>query len=125
DLSALDPDQRAREADAVVDRCIRHVFDLSRLPLVRWTLIRLDAEEHLLVHVEHHLLHDGWSFTILMEELLRLYQARVDGRPPGLPDLSVQFADYACWQHEWLRGEEARRQLAYWRRHLAGAPAML
>src|SRR5205814_700429 len=70
-------------------------------------------------------LHVGWSFTILVEELLRIYRSHLDGRPPGLPELTVQFADYAAWQHDWLRGDEARRQLGYWRRHLAGAPARL
>lgn len=125
DLTTLPPEQRVAEADRIAQRCMAEVFDLTTLPLVRWTLVRLASDEYHLVHVEHHLVHDGWSFTVVIEELLRLYQARVEGRRPGLPDLEVQFADYAHWQHEWAATEEARRQAAYWRRQLTDSPAVV
>ncbi|TDD95358.1 non-ribosomal peptide synthetase [Actinomadura rubrisoli] len=125
DLTALAEDDRAAEMDRIVDEQVHVVFDPSRLPLVRWTLLALDTDDHLLVHVEHHMVHDGWSFTLLIEELLRLYQAKVDGVPADLPALGVQFADYVCWQHQWVRNDEAAAQLEYWRRHLADCPPIV
>ncbi len=100
-------------------------FDITQLPLLRWTLLRLNESEHVLVHVEHHLVHDGWSFNVFLQELLELYQAFCEHKPSPLPEMSIQFADFAHWQQEWVRGEAAKRQLDYWREKLSGSPPLL
>jgi amino acid adenylation domain-containing protein/FkbM family methyltransferase len=125
DLAGLPPERRAAAAAACQAECFARPFTVERLPLVRWTLLRLAPAEHVWVHVEHHLVHDGWSFNRLLEELAALYAAFVAGLPSPLPELAVQFADYAAWQRRWMRGEVAEAQLAFWRRTLAGRPAML
>jgi amino acid adenylation domain-containing protein len=115
--------QRESEREAVVQRSIREIiqqpFDLTRLPLIRWTLFRLGPAENILLHVEHHLVHDGWSFTVFVRELLELYKAFSAGGPSPLPPPPVQFADFAQWQREWLANEIGEAQLGYWKRTLA------
>ncbi|MDX6669349.1 MAG: hypothetical protein QOK04_2729, partial [Solirubrobacteraceae bacterium] len=98
---------------------------LDRLPLIRWTLFRLPEAEHVLIHREHHLLHDGWSFVVLLGELLRLYRTYLDNRPSQLPPLPVRLGDFAHAEREWVDGPAAAKQLAYWQRQLAGAPQSL
>jgi amino acid adenylation domain-containing protein len=99
-------------------------FDVGALPLVRWTLFRTGADEHVLLVVEHHLVHDGWSFGVFLRELTSLYAAFVHGdAPPPAPRL--QFGDFAVWQRAWTRGDEARRGVEFWKRKLAGAPPAL
>ena len=73
----------------------------------------------------HHIVADGWSMGILIKELTSLYEAFSQGKPSPLPDLTIQYADYAHWQREWLQGEVLERQLSYWKQQLAGAPAVL
>ncbi len=103
----------------------QHRFDLSRLPLVRWTLFRFSDDEHILIHMEHHTVHDGWSFNMFMLDLVALYRAFVNGQASPLPEIPVQFAEFATWQHEWMQGAVAERQLAYWRKQLATIPPLL
>src|SRR5258708_33733641 len=93
----------------------RRPFDLSRGPLLRKVLIRLAPEEHVLLVTMHHIVSDGWSLGLFVRELGALYQAYCQGRPSPLPELAVQYADYAVWQREWLRGEVLERQVAYWK----------
>lgn len=100
-------------------------IDVGSPPLFRWVLFRLAPQRHLLLLVEHHFIHDGWSFGVLLAELADVYGALAEGREPVLPALPIQFADYALWQRSWLRGESAHEQLGYWRAALAGAPALL
>ncbi|HLZ58497.1 MAG TPA: amino acid adenylation domain-containing protein [Ktedonosporobacter sp.] len=100
-------------------------FDFTQLPLVRWHLLSLAPQDHLLVHVEHHLIHDGWSFTVFLRELEALYGAFTTGQASQLPPLTLQFADFAHWQHQWMQGSEASRQLAYWKERLANIPPAL
>jgi amino acid adenylation domain-containing protein len=100
-------------------------FDLSEGPLFRAALLRLDAEEHVLLLGMHHIVSDGWSMGVLFGELSALYAAYRDGRESPLPELAVQYADYAVWQREHLAGEALDRQLSYWRKQLAGAPELL
>jgi amino acid adenylation domain-containing protein len=122
-------DMPARERDArvetLVGRELRRPFDLARLPLARWTLIRLGEEEHEIVLVEHHLVHDGWSFALLMAELSAVYGAFARGERPTLPDPPVQYADYARWQRAAMDTAGMRAQLDYWRERLDGAPRSL
>ncbi|HEX9733976.1 MAG TPA: non-ribosomal peptide synthase/polyketide synthase [Thermoanaerobaculia bacterium] len=123
DLGRLPPRVRGRQEERVIGRWVRTRFALDRLPLTRWALVRLGAREHLLVHVEHHLVHDGWSYNLLLREIVELYAAAAAGRPSPLPAPAIQLADYASWQRRWLAGPQAARQLAFWTRTLAGAPA--
>jgi amino acid adenylation domain-containing protein len=103
----------------------RRPFDLGRGPLFRATLYRLAPEDHLLLLGIHHSVSDGNSNQILLRELLALYTAFSRGEVSPLPDLPVQYADYAAWQRAWLRGEALAVQIAYWRQQLAGAPPIL
>ncbi|WP_428510423.1 amino acid adenylation domain-containing protein [Roseateles sp.] len=100
-------------------------FDLARGPLLRARLYRLAPEVHVLQLTVHHIVSDGWSGGVLMRELGALYRAALDGSDAGLPDLPVQYADFAEWQRDWLRGAALQEQLAYWRDALAGAPPLL
>src|SRR6185295_2558096 len=100
-------------------------FDLTRDRMLRALLVRVAAEEHLLVLNLHHVAGDGWSVGVLFRELAALYEAFAAGRPSPLPAPPVQYADFAVWQREWLKEEVLEAQLAYWRARLAGAPAVL
>ena len=122
-------DRGAEEREARVKRLAgedaARPFDLETGPLFRARLLRLGAEEHVLLLCMHHIASDGWSMGVLFRELSALYTAFRDGLPSPLPELPVQYADFAAWQREQLRGEALERQLAYWRGQLAGAPALL
>ncbi len=100
-------------------------FDLARGPLFRTLLLRAGASEWTLVLAMHHIVSDGWSMGVMLRELEALYGASLAGAPSPLPELPVQYADYAVWQREWLRGEVLEGQLAYWRERLAGHPPVL
>ena len=100
-------------------------FDLSRDLMLRGRLIRLDQEEQVLLLTMHHIISDGWSMGILFKELSALYEAFCTGKPARLPELPVQYADYAEWQREWLQGEVLESQLGYWKQQLEGAPQVL
>ncbi|HLJ34911.1 MAG TPA: amino acid adenylation domain-containing protein, partial [Ktedonobacteraceae bacterium] len=103
----------------------RQPFDLQRGPLVRTTLFRLNEQEHVLLLTLHHIVADGWSMEILLQELSAFYTAHLSGQPVILPSLPIQYADYATWQSSWLQGDILEQQLAYWRHQLADAPLML
>jgi amino acid adenylation domain-containing protein/non-ribosomal peptide synthase protein (TIGR01720 family) len=100
-------------------------FDLSRGPLLRSLLLRLEEGEHLYLINLHHLVSDGWSTEILVREIAELYRAAVGGEAPALPPLAVQYTDYAVWQRAWMMGEVERAEIEHWRRRLAGAPPLL
>jgi amino acid adenylation domain-containing protein len=100
-------------------------FALDDLPLIRWTLFKLSPDRHVLIHREHHLLHDGWSFEVFATELLRTYRALLLEEPSPLAPLPVQLSDFARTEREWARSTQAEGQLAYWRQRLAGAPPSL
>jgi amino acid adenylation domain-containing protein len=125
DLSGLGPGRREAELGSLIAAAGRRLFDLDRGPLLRATLIHLGGERHALVQGEHHLVHDGWTEGVLARDLLELYRWLAEEAPagaPALPELPIQFADFAAWQRRWMRGEVLEGQLAYWRRELAGAP---
>ncbi|MFW3063384.1 non-ribosomal peptide synthase/polyketide synthase [Pseudomonas aeruginosa] len=90
-------------------------FDLCEGPLLRVRLIRLGEERHVLLLTLHHIVSDGWSMNVLIEEFSRFYSAYATGAEPGLPVLPIQYADYALWQRSWLEAGEQERQLEYWR----------
>ncbi|HEX4964088.1 MAG TPA: MupA/Atu3671 family FMN-dependent luciferase-like monooxygenase [Thermoanaerobaculia bacterium] len=103
----------------------RRPFDLARGPLLRAVLVRLAAEEHALLAQVHHAVCDGWSLDVMTRELSTLYGAFAQGRPSPLPDLPIQYADFARWQRQWLQGEVVEGQLAWWRERLGENPAPL
>jgi amino acid adenylation domain-containing protein len=100
-------------------------FDLTLGPLFRIALLRLGEETHILLLTTHHIIFDGWSAEALIKEMAALYNAYVNGRESPLDELPIQYADYACWQREWLTREVLEEQVAYWREQLAGAPPIL
>ncbi|MGD2146471.1 MAG: amino acid adenylation domain-containing protein [Anaerolineae bacterium] len=104
---------------------VQRPFDLAGGPLVRALLLRLGDDDHVLAVTLHHIVSDGWSMGILSRELSVLYRAFCRGRPSPLPELPIQYADYAVWQREWMQGEVLEEQLAYWRQQLAGARGVL
>ncbi len=125
DLSGLSEAKREAEARRLTTEEARQPFDLERGPLVRAGLLRLQAEEHVLVLNMHHIVSDGWSMGVFVRELRALYEAFSQGRPSPLPELPIQYADFAVWQREWLAGDVLERQLSYWKKQLTGAPAVL
>jgi len=100
-------------------------FDLAQGPLLRATLLQLNADEHVLLFTMHHIVSDGWSVGLLVNEVAALYEGFLKGETSSLPELAIQYADYAVWQRQWLQGEVLERQVEYWREQLAGAPAEL
>ena len=125
DLSGLPEHEREAQAQRLAVEEIRRPFDLTRAPLLRVRLVRLGPEEHILILTMHHIVSDEWSQGILFRELAIVYQAHLAGAPPALPDLPIQYADYAVWQREWLQAERLERELTYWRERLRGAPPLL
>ncbi|HYG61537.1 MAG TPA: amino acid adenylation domain-containing protein [Thermoanaerobaculia bacterium] len=125
DLSALPPGRRGEEAARRTDEEGARPFDLARGPLLRPVLFRLDVENHRAAFTVHHIVSDAWSSGVLVRELTVLYQAARQGEPSPLPELPVQYADFAAWQRRWLEGGALEPQLAWWREHLAGAPPVL
>lgn len=125
DFSSLPPSVSEAEAEKLASEETERPFDLVNGPLIRARLMRLGANEHVLLMTMHHIISDGWSQTILLNELDALYDAAVAGRTSPLPELSIQYADFAEWQRQWLQGEVLDQQLEYWRNHLGGAPPSL
>ena len=99
-------------------------FDLTRGPLARNTLLRVCDEHHVLLATQHHIVSDGWSTGVVLRELGALYDAFRSGRPSPLPELEVQYADFAYWQRQWLAGAALEQQLGYWKQQLAGTPEL-
>ncbi|MFP3493448.1 non-ribosomal peptide synthetase [Pseudomonas sp. SIMBA_059] len=118
DLSDLPVAERESRAQQIREDQARAPFDLEKGPLLRVTLVRLDDEDHHLLVTLHHIIADGWSLNILIDEFSRLYAAATLGQPLELPPLALQYADYGSWQRQWLAEGEGQRQLAYWRAQL-------
>ncbi len=119
DLSDLAAAAREPAALAAVRRAVGRPFDPARPPLVAWTHLRLAASDHLTVQVEHHYVHDGWSLAVFVAELKALYLAFAAGEPSPLPELAIQFADYAAWQRDLAARGGLDAQLAWWKERLA------
>jgi amino acid adenylation domain-containing protein len=122
DLRAKPPDCKLQEVQKLVTEDCQRSFDLTQAPLLRLTLVLLDNDDQVLIVVLNHLIGDFWSIRLLIKELAHLYQAFSAGQPPSLPELPVQYADYAIWQREWLDGPSYQAELAYWKNQLAGMP---
>src|SRR6476469_4818346 len=120
DLRNLPKESRQTEANRLTAREAQRSFNLSNDLLLRVTLLQLDDAEYLLMLNMHHIVSDGWSIGVLIQELGALYTAFASEKPSPLPALSIQYADFAKWQREWLQGEVLETQLAYWRQQLNG-----
>ena len=125
DLQALDESQRQSKVSAWAEEDARRRFDLTKGPLLRANLLRLGETEHVLLVTIHHIISDGWSVGVFVRELAALYEAYTAGRPSPLQELSIQYADFAAWQRDWLQGERLEEQLSYWRAQLSDAPQLL
>src|SRR5580700_5260627 len=125
ELSDVAVAERLATARRRAGEIARERFDLERGPLIRTALLRLSAEDHVLVVVMHHIVSDGWSIGVLVRELGALYRAFVADQPSPLSDIPVQYGDYAIWQRMRLQGEGLDGQLSYWQQRLKGAPAAL
>ncbi len=100
-------------------------FDLQQDALLRVRLLRISENKHVVVVIMHHIISDGWSIGIFVDELTRCYSAFIDGNKPDLTPLSIQYADYANWQNDWLKGRELDRQLGFWQNALSDLPPLL
>jgi len=125
DISHFSETEREEEARRLVLEEANKPFDLRQGPLFRTALIRLGENDHILLLSLHHIVSDGWSMGVLYRELSALYRAFANEEPSPLPDLPIQYADFAAWQREWLQGEVLESQLSYWKKQLGGAPAVL
>ncbi|OIN52221.1 non-ribosomal peptide synthase/polyketide synthase [Pseudomonas azotoformans] len=118
DLSDLPAAEREARAQQIREDEARTRFDLEKGPLLWVTLVRLDDEDHQLLVTLHHIIADGWSLNILIDEFSRLYAAAAQGQTLALPPLALHYADYGSWQRQWLAEGEGQRQLAYWKTQL-------
>jgi amino acid adenylation domain-containing protein len=124
DLRAFAPGEREAKARRLATEEANRPFNLARGPLVRTTLLQLGDDNYVFLLTMHHIVCDGWSVGVFFNELSALYAAFCAGAPSPLPELPIQYADFAVWQREWLRGEVLAEQLAYWKQQLADLPVL-
>ncbi|HSU54248.1 MAG TPA: HAD-IIIC family phosphatase, partial [Candidatus Dormibacteraeota bacterium] len=125
DVSTSPVDKKETQARQAVNALAHAAFDLSRGPLIRAGLVRLDTDEHVLAVVMHHSISDGWSLSVFFRELESLYRAQTSGQSAPLADLPFQYADYAAWKRQSMQGPALQKELAFWKERLAGAPPEL
>ena len=125
DLSALPTALGEIESKRLAHAEAVRPFDLETDSLMRTTVLRLESRQHIALLTFHHIIFDGWSMGVLVREVAALYNAFSQGLESPLPELSVQYADYAVWQREWLQGEVLAQQIGYWKQQLEGAPELL
>jgi len=125
DLQTLSAEKQEAEVQRLTNEEAQRPFDLRHGPLLRVTLLRLSDEAHVLLATMHHIISDGWSIGVFANEIATLYEAFMQGKPSPLPELPIQYVDFALWQREWLSGETLEQQLTYWREQLAEAPPLL
>ena len=124
DLSELEGERGREEAARRANEEALTPFDLNRGPLLRVRVLRLGSEEHVALFTMHHIISDGWSLGVLVNEVAAIYPALASKGPSPLTDLPIQYADFAVWHREWLQGDVLDLQLAYWKSRLTGAPAV-
>src|SRR5262249_25813481 len=120
DLQELIEDEREADVLRIATKEAQEPFNLTQGPLFRCALLRLSADQHVLLLTMHHIISDGWSIGVFMRELAALYAAFSKGEPAPLPELSIQYADFAHWQRQSLQGQVIERLLSYWKQQLAG-----
>jgi amino acid adenylation domain-containing protein len=125
DLSQLPASEREAQAQRLAIAEAQRPFDLVESPLIRTSLLRLADQEHILLLTLHHIVADGWAMGLLFDELSTLYGVFHAGNPSPLPELQIQYADFAYWQQQWLAGDAAAEQLAYWKQQLKDSPPLL
>ena len=125
DLRQLVKEERETQALLLANDEAQKPFNLEQDPLLRATLLRLDSEEYVLLFTMHHIISDGWSLGVLIREVAALYDAYSCQQPSSLPELPIQYADYAIWQRQYLQGEVLQKQLAYWEQQLGNEPPVL
>ncbi|HVG06283.1 MAG TPA: amino acid adenylation domain-containing protein, partial [Thermoanaerobaculia bacterium] len=125
DLAGLPERARETEALTLTGEEADRPFDLAHGPLLRSLLLRLTGSDHIFALTLHHIVSDGWSAGVLVREVAALYAAFAEGRPSPLPELPVQYGDFAVWQRSWLQGEVLESELSFWRRQLADLPPRL
>lgn len=125
DLSSLEISTRDAEVAKALAQHAHRPFVLPRGPLIRVTVFKSSAQDHVLLIALHHIVSDTWSMGVLAREINALYTAFTRGEEPTLPELTIQYADYSAWQRHWLQGEVLEDQMSYWRTHLADAPEVL
>lgn len=125
DLQELLETEQETELQRLATEQHQNPFNLTQGPLIRWMLLKLKQQEHVLLITMHHIVFDGWSLSVLIRELSALYQAFSNGKPVSLPELPIQYADFAVWQRQQLQGEKLESQLSYWKQQLENAPPLL
>jgi amino acid adenylation domain-containing protein len=120
DLTSLSQKEKEEEVRRIAREDAETGFDLSKGPLLRVKALKLEEDEHVVLFTMHHIVSDAWSVGILIKEVGAIYQAFSRGESSPIPELEIQYADYAVWQRNWLQGEVLERQLGYWRQQLAG-----
>jgi amino acid adenylation domain-containing protein/non-ribosomal peptide synthase protein (TIGR01720 family) len=125
DLRDIPAKERPVELSKQTETEAQRIFDLTRGPLIRARVWRIEEQEYVLLMTLHHIISDGWAMDVLIRELVTYYQAGLSGQPAALPPLPIQYADYAVWQRNWMQGTVLETQLAYWKDRLGDAPAAL
>ncbi|HEY7493275.1 MAG TPA: amino acid adenylation domain-containing protein, partial [Candidatus Tectomicrobia bacterium] len=125
DLRELSQSEGEAAARWLTMQAARRPLTLDRGPLLRVGLLRLDEQEHILLFTMHHIVSDAWSMGVLVREVAALYAAFSTGKPSPLPELRLQYADFASWQRQWLQGEVLESHVSYWKQQLDGAPKVL
>jgi amino acid adenylation domain-containing protein len=120
DLSDIPGAKRDAEARRLAKIEETHCFDFEREPLVRVSVLKIDDQEYVVVVTMHHIISDGWSLGLMMNELARLYEAFSQNKPSPLPELPIQYVDFAAWQTEWMQDEVLVEQMSYWKQQLSG-----
>jgi NRPS condensation-like uncharacterized protein len=124
-LGELPDAERSHKLQQLIAQWGQNLFDLAQAPLLRWMLLGVSEREHLLLLSTHHIVCDGWSAGVFVRELATLYNAFSQGQPSPLPELPIQYADFAIWQRQWLQGDVLETQLAYWKQQLGKIPPVL
>ncbi|HEY6802400.1 MAG TPA: non-ribosomal peptide synthase/polyketide synthase [Pyrinomonadaceae bacterium] len=124
DLSALDETQRESQVGRLAQEEANQPFDLAHGPLLRFRLLREQPDEHVVLVTMHHIISDGWSMGVLINEVATLYRAYYEELESPLPELDIQYADFAVWQRDWLQGDALERQLEYWEKQLRDAATL-
>ncbi|MEG4026392.1 amino acid adenylation domain-containing protein [Microcoleus sp. S13C4] len=125
DFRPLPVSEREIEYEKLASQSVMYVFNLAQDPLIRAELVQLTPTENVLLLTVYHIIFDGWSVNIFVQELTTIYSALVEHHAPTLPEINLQYVDFAVWQRQWLQGEVLESQLAYWQQKLAGMPALL
>jgi len=125
DLSGLAEAEQQPLAQQLIESESNRAFDLERETALRVSVLRLKQDEHVILFTMHHVASDSWSIGVLVREMATLYDAFSTGKQSPLPELPIQYADFAVWQRQWLQGRELENQQNYWRRHLSGMPLVL